>query len=198
MKYRFFLRAGTGILLLSLAACSSMSGLDGSSKFSCAAPKGVACDSVSGNYANAIRNNLPGQRSASGSATAKAQDDTPGPATKAPPRASFTTQGAPDTQGLLSQTRYLRLWIKPWEDIDGDLFDQTYVYVQIDHGRWQIEYVRQAIRDRYAPLRPPPPSAAAIAEPPAIPASRPLGAVGPSGFPLLGNPPAGTAAGSTP
>ena len=40
-------------LLLPLAACVNMSGLSGGSKYACTAPEGVACDSVSGTYANA-------------------------------------------------------------------------------------------------------------------------------------------------
>ena len=57
---------------------------------------------------------------------------------------------------LRSQARVLRLWTKPWEDADGDLWDQGHVYVQVDAGRWQIDHVRQRIRDQYVPLRPPP------------------------------------------
>jgi len=189
-------RTGAAMLLLPLAGCMSMSGLDSSSKYACAAPKGVACNSVSGNYANAIRGNLPSQQRAFGAAAAKAPGDASGPPSKASSRESSRTPPAPATDtpqplALRSQARYLRLWIKPWEDIDGDLLDQSYVYVQIDHGRWQIEHVRQAIFERYAPLQAPPAASAAAttetsADPPAPPpVQRPSGT---SGFPLLGNP----------
>jgi conjugal transfer pilus assembly protein TraV len=60
---------------------------------------------------------------------------------------------------LRSQARILRLWIKPWEDADGDLYDQGYVYVQVDNGQWLIDHVQRQIRDAYAPLRPRPPQA---------------------------------------
>jgi conjugal transfer pilus assembly protein TraV len=67
---------------------------------------------------------------------------------------------------LRTQARILRLWIKPWEDADGDLYDQGYVYVQVDNGQWQIDHVQRQIRDRYAPLKPPPkPATEATAEP---------------------------------
>ena len=56
------LRIGTLGLLLPLGACMNMSGLGGDSKYACKAPEGVACDSVSGTYANAVHNNLPSQR----------------------------------------------------------------------------------------------------------------------------------------
>ena len=56
------LRLGAVCLLLPLAACMNMSGLGGDSKYACKAPDGVACDSVSGTYANALHNNLPSQQ----------------------------------------------------------------------------------------------------------------------------------------
>jgi conjugal transfer pilus assembly protein TraV len=56
---------------------------------------------------------------------------------------------------LRSQARLLRLWFKPWEDADHDLYDQGYVYVQIDNGRWLIDHAQQRIRDAYAPIRAP-------------------------------------------
>jgi conjugal transfer pilus assembly protein TraV len=199
MTARRLLSIGAALLLLPLAACVNMSGLDSTSKYACAAPKGVACNSVSGNYANALRNNLPGQRSASGNASAKTTGNAPATAFKTPqPQPSVIPApdaNTPQPQALRSQGRYLRLWIKPWEDTDGDLFDQTYLYVQVDQGRWQIEHVRQAIRDRYAPLRPPLASAASAVQAvsdsasPAPPAQRPSGS---AGFPLL-NTPASTA-----
>lgn len=155
-------------LLAPLAGCVSMSGVGGDSKYSCAAPEGVVCESVSGTYANAVQRELPGRRQATRPSPPPASDGAqPG---GAPPRqplaptvAPLARTGAPATANreqrapaLRSQARVLRLWTKPWEDIDGDLYDQGYVYVQIDGGRWQIDHVQQAIRDRYAPLRPPP------------------------------------------
>ena len=50
------LRLGAISLLLTLGACMNMSGLGGDSKYACKAPDGVACDSVSGTYANAVHN----------------------------------------------------------------------------------------------------------------------------------------------
>ncbi len=135
---------------LALGGCMSTSGLGGDSKYACKAPEGVACDSVSGTYANAVANNLPSQR--------KRQS----PSKQAVPvaRSAPPSSGSPSPEAvgdpLRSPARYLRLWIKPWEDIDGDLYDQAHVYVQIDQGRWLIDHVQQRIRDAYTPLRPPP------------------------------------------
>lgn len=137
-----------------LAGCMNMSGLNGSSSYACKAPDGVTCDSVSGTYANAIHNNLPSQRprvAASASPDAPAPSRTPSPAITSP---ESVAAAAPVP--LRSSARILRLWFKPWEDADRDLYDQGYVYVQIDRGQWLIDHAQRQIRDAYAPLRPPP------------------------------------------
>jgi conjugal transfer pilus assembly protein TraV len=156
------------------AGCTSMSGLSGSSSYACKAPDGVTCDSVSGTYANAIHNNLPSQRSRPTAPSAQASG-TPQPTATSlastevrTPLAAASVSPAP----LRSSARILRLWFKPWEDADRDLYDQGYVYVQIDSGRWLIEHAQRQIRDAYAPLRPPPRSTAAEArEGTALPAN---------------------------
>lgn len=161
------LRIGARLLPLAtalvLSGCMSMSGLGGDSKYACKAPDGVTCDSVSGTYANAVANNLPSQRkrqAATGAAQVERQASK-----SAMPRAGLPAAGGSSTQeagaALRAQARYLRLWVKPWEDIDGDLYDQAHVYVQIDQGRWLIDHVQQRIRDAYTPLRPPPPASSA-------------------------------------
>jgi conjugal transfer pilus assembly protein TraV len=66
---------------------------------------------------------------------------------------------------LRSSARILRLWFKPWEDADRDLYDQGYVYVQIDSGQWLIEHAQRQIREAYAPLRPPPRGTAPAIDP---------------------------------
>lgn len=161
--------------LVPLAGCMNMSGLSGGSKYACEAPEGVACDSVSGTYANALHSNLPSQRAAAPTGDKQPSASKPAAATSASapapsrrpiPTAPFDAAGigaaGPSDLALRSRARVLRLWTKPWEDADGDLWDQGYVYVQVDAGRWQIDHVRQRIRDQYAPLRPPPaPSAPA-------------------------------------
>lgn len=157
----------TAAAALLQAGCTSFSGLTGSTSYSCKAPEGVACDSVAGTYANAVQNNLPSQhsravsRSSDGNSTqqskAVASERLPsalaaeGPGTSLPPT-PVTLRSAP---------RVLRLWFKPWEDADHDLYDQGYVYVQVDGGRWQIEHVQRQIRESYAPLKAPPRSAGA-------------------------------------
>ncbi len=159
-----------------------MSGLDGESRYACQAPIGVACDSVSGTYANAVRNNLPAQHAAPAAATPNpATPDTSG-ATLQPAQSRTTSAILPPLAGssagsgsgsgsgigvgvgvgvgngsalnpsadmaLRSPPRVLRLWTQAWEDRDGDLHDQTYVYVLIDSGQWRMAHIRQQTRQQ--------------------------------------------------
>lgn len=145
---RCHLSAAVLATAVSLSACSTMSGLSGASHYACQAPDGVACDSVSGTYANAVQGALPSQRAA-----ARTQSPSPGKAFTE----NRTGPGfAPIATPLRAAPRVLRLWFKPWEDADGDLYDQGYVYVQIDTGRWLIDHAQRSIRETYRPLRPPP------------------------------------------
>lgn len=153
--------------MLALSGCSNLSGLGGGSKYACKAPEGVACDSVSGTYANALHNNLPSQRQRQPVEAPTPSE--PSPST-VPHRAPLAAAPAVATTGtvipaqgaspLRSQARVLRLWTKAWEDVDGDLYDQGYVYVQVSNGQWLIDHVQRQIRDAYTPLRPPSKAAA--------------------------------------
>ncbi len=156
------LRIATACLLLPLGACMNMSGLGGDSKYACKAPEGVACESVAGTYANALRHNLPSQRARRTSAARQEESGERAPQTTtraASPATAGDSGPAFAPSPWRSQSRVLRLWIKPWEDADGDLYDQGYVYVQVDNGQCVIDHVQRQIRDAYVPLKPPPKSA---------------------------------------
>lgn len=157
----------TPICAALLAGCSSITGLDGSSQYACKAPEGVKCDSVSGNYYNALQNNLPAQRKPTGArnpsglpepqgapevrGTARSfPASIPTSALSAAPAEGSAYMGAP----LRAGPRVLRLWIKPWEDADRDLNGESLVYVQVDNGRWLVDHVQRQAREPYAPIRP--------------------------------------------
>src|SRR4029077_18795 len=146
----------------------SMAGVGGTSEYSCKAPEGVKCDSVSGTYYNSVENNLPSQRQG-GRATPQeavptrmealagkrsvvsATYMTPASATSATGSGVALPPAAYTSMPLRSPARVLRLWVKLWEDADGDLMDQLYVYVPVDNGRWLVDHAQRQIRDAYAP-----------------------------------------------
>ena len=157
--------------VLGLFGCASMAGVGGSAEFGCKAPVGVKCDSVSGTYYNALQQNLPSQQKSApvapdASAVPTLMDQLVGKrvtsAAYSGKEAAFvnttvTALGATrDVSGpLRSAPRVLRLWIKHWEDSDGDLHSQSYVYVPIDAGRWLIDHYRSPPRQAYAPIKAP-------------------------------------------
>lgn len=143
------------ILLLgpsALAGCMSLSGLNAAPRYGCKAPEGITCRSVSGVYANRDLRAAPTPAPTPMAFAPVGQQPS---ATAAPPASS------PGDGLLRSSPRILRLWVKPWEDIDGDLVDQSHVYVQVDGGQWLIDHAQRRIREAHAPLRPPTATAAA-------------------------------------
>ena len=128
---------GITLSLLILGGCSTLSGYDAKSSFACRAPDGVRCESMSGVYANAkaggTTNKTPVGEKAKGVMTVPVSSGTP---IRTPPR-------------------ILRVWFAPWEDSDGDLHDQHYAYLPVDHGRWVMEHTQQSIEDQYRPLQAP-------------------------------------------
>ena len=156
-----------------VSGCASMAGVGGTSEYSCKAPEGVKCDSVSGTYYNSVENNLPSQRQG-GRATPEDQAvstrtvalvgkrnvastvyGTPALVPSATGSGAALPPAAYTSMPLRSPARVLRLWVKPWEDADGDLMDQLYVYVPVDNGRWLVDHTQRQIRDAYAPIKAP-------------------------------------------
>jgi conjugal transfer pilus assembly protein TraV len=133
--------------VLALSGCMSMSGLDAKSEFACKAPEGILCESMSGIYANAQANNLPGQRVNRGG-----RGDAPAEVSQAK---GVMTKPIYSGTPIRSAPRVLRVWFAPWEDSDGDLHDQSYVYLPVDSGRWLIEHNRRRIQETYRPVRAP-------------------------------------------
>lgn len=131
-----------------LSGCMSMSGLDAKSEFSCKAPEGILCESMSGIYANTQANNLPSQR-----VNRRADSDAAGELSQA--KGGVMTKPIYSGTPIRSAPRVLRAWFAPWEDSDGDLHDQSYVYLPVDSGHWLIEHNRRRIQDAYRPIRAP-------------------------------------------
>ena len=135
-------------LAATLTGCAStLSGLDGGSRFACKAPDGVTCSSLSGVYANAVAENLPALRK--GEKAEQAHNLAPLPTQK---KEGVVVGSAPASgEPIRAQAKVLRIWVAPWEDSEGDLHDQAYLYVMADPGRWVIEHYQKRIVERYRP-----------------------------------------------
>lgn len=133
-----------------LCGCASLSGYDATDKFACKAPEGILCESMTGIYENAQQQNLPGQKvNLKGKAAAASSD------TNTTAASSVLTKPISSGTPIRSAPRVLRVWFAPWEDTDGDLHDQSYVYLPVNAGRWLIEHNRRRIQDTYRPVKTP-------------------------------------------
>lgn len=178
------------VLGLLMAGCGNMSGLGGSEQYGCKAPAGVQCQSVSGNYYNSVRGT---SRLPAVGAGGKPVPSAPLIKASLGRRANLsmdhaTADGAGyEPQPLRSSPRILRLWIKPWEDADHDLVDQSYVYVRVDQGKWMLDHVQRQVREAYVPLRAPTKEAGLAASAPSTaPAAQSSGA--PQALPMSAQP----------
>ena len=168
-------------MALWLSGCAgTVSTYGGESSFKCAAKfdDGVPCDSISGTAENFSAGNLSWQRQNGQGATApgsansadeisakmKALRDLPpvlgaatpgntsGPAhEKLSPRQLPTlSTGMP----LRIPERILRIWVAPYEDEEGALNDQKYIYLTVQKGAWQVEANKLNVQRNYKQIYP--------------------------------------------
>ena len=137
---------GASLCSLLISGCS-FSGYGGTTQFKCAAPEGVSCNSISGNYANAVAGTL-GQASTIERDAGQAYFDGAGrPSRYAQGSRATPSSGTP----IRTQTEVLRIWVAPYQDTDGDLIDQSYTYVTLNEGRWLIEHNQAQIIQEFQP-----------------------------------------------
>lgn len=99
----------------------------------CGIPDGVGCLSTQEVYDRAQVRDLPGFNRVNGGYTA-------------PPRNDYT--GAPilvddgpkivRTSALYAPPEELRIWVNRWRDSEGDLHDESFLYVLIGEGQWLL------------------------------------------------------------
>lgn len=151
----------------SLTGCAT---LGASSDFGCKAPDGVACDSLSGTYSNALQHNLPGQNvhhvsknqsSESASVSDDGDDDllginsTPKEEKKpAVPEALKSFESNRNSSGYLASSsmmqgipvlagqKVMKVTIFSWEDSDKNLHESSDVFIKINSNKWQVPHVK--------------------------------------------------------
>lgn len=116
--------AATIALGITLCACAS------SPKYACGVPDGIGCKPVRAVY----------QASLAGVPAINAKTQ---PTAGAPPASKDAAKRAPADAAapgdpLLSRPSHLRVWIARWEDADGDLVDESMLYLRLDRGSWVL------------------------------------------------------------
>lgn len=163
---------GMGMAWLFVSMLSGCSSLLRKDEFNCKAPPGVTCMSVE----EAYRRSLAGDAApppVPGAGSARTSEEAAGQSASLPSYRNAPVRPAPESgTPIRSQARVLRVWIAPWEDKEGDLHDQSYLWVTVDTGRWLLDHTKRQVRPAYRPVIPP----AEIARPdtaaPAAPAER--------------------------
>ena len=120
MSARVTKAAATIALGMTLCACAS------GPKYACGVPDGIGCKPVRAVYQASL-------------AGVPAIDAKTQPTAGAPP-ASKTALADAAVPGdpLLSRPRQLRVWMARWEDADGDLIDESMLYLRLDRGAWVL------------------------------------------------------------
>lgn len=114
-------------LLFTQAGCSVLSDFK-TPRFTCGLPNGVGCKPVSKVYQQSADGTLGSTSAVTAGSTASVQVSATGSvATVAP--------GSP----ILTRPRHIRVWVDRWEDPQGDLHDETYLYLRLDSGRWLLQ-----------------------------------------------------------
>ncbi|HRJ52236.1 MAG TPA: TraV family lipoprotein [Candidatus Thiothrix moscowensis] len=113
-------------LLSTQAGCSVLSDFK-TPRFTCGLPNGVGCKPVSKVYQLSADGTLGNKPASAAGGTAMVQASAAEPvATVAP--------GNP----ILTRPRHIRVWVDRWEDPQGDLHDETYLYLRLDSGQWLL------------------------------------------------------------
>lgn len=157
------MRVGISVMAacLSITGCS-MVGLDAQKSFTCKAPPGINCSSLSGVYANAVADNLPGSAAKPFSRYSKENQAKV---------AEMVVGEAPQTgTPVLSAPSVLRVWVAPWEDSRKVLHDQAFLYAVADPGHWQVAHSTQKIANQYRVMAPTAKPQPALSQP-AVPQS---------------------------
>ncbi len=135
-------RPAYAALALTLVGASA-AGCASQPKYACGVPEGVGCMAVSEVYERTLEGSLPRRAAPArgaekGSAAAEAAGAPSAPAAR--PVIATVQPGDP----VLETPQPLRIWVARWVDKEGDLHDETYLYLRPRTARWRIEAAREA------------------------------------------------------
>jgi conjugal transfer pilus assembly protein TraV len=99
----------------------------------CGIPDGVGCLSTQEVYDRSIAGDLPGLNTIDNGPIAPRQDrgiELPLISDEAP--------SVLRTSALYAPPEELRIWVNRWRDQDGDLHDDSFIYVLVGEGQWLV------------------------------------------------------------
>ncbi|MCH9741631.1 MAG: type IV conjugative transfer system lipoprotein TraV [Proteobacteria bacterium] len=146
MLFRALMIAG---FTAAVTGCS-VTGLDAKDQFSCSAPDGVSCASVSEVNKMVDSGALPRKSKLEMREAAAAEDDKgDSESTIIVPKIQNSVDMKASHSPLVSAPKVIRIWIAPWEDKEGVLHDQSYIYAFANKPEWKLNHSREEIRTQY-------------------------------------------------
>jgi conjugal transfer pilus assembly protein TraV len=104
-------------------------------KYGCPAPDGVQCKPISEVYSSTLLAKGQFQERSTGEAKSK-KGSLPKPAS--PAMESLPGLPSIPPAPIRSAPKILRVWVAPWIDAEGDLHQESYIYIVVDQGKWAI------------------------------------------------------------
>ena len=120
------------VIALLLSGCAALP--DTTLGHSCGIPDGIGCLSTQEVYDRTLTGDLPGLNNSDRGRQV------------VPPRdrradAPILTEDAPRllrTSALYAPPEELRIWVNRWRDNDGDLHEDSFIYVLVGDGQWLV------------------------------------------------------------
>ena len=127
-------------VLLALAAAAPLAGCASQPKYGCGVPEGVTCMPVSEVYERSVAGALPRRPAEPAAQQGGRHGEPPGAGARGPERAPGDAVVATVRPGspVLEAPQPLRVWVNRWVDRDGDLHDETYLYLRPRTARWRL------------------------------------------------------------
>ena len=97
----------------------------------CGIPDGVGCQSTQAVYDRALAGDLPGLDRIDRTDFAPRRD-------RELPLRTDDTASVLRTNALYAPPQELRIWVNRWRDKDGDLHDDSFMYVLVGEGQWLV------------------------------------------------------------
>ena len=119
------------MLTLLLSGCAALP--DATLGHKCGIPDGVGCLSTQEVYDRSIAGDLPGLNTIDNGPIAPRQDRG-----IQLPVISDEPPGVLRASALYAPPEELRIWVNRWRDQDGDLHDDSFIYVLVGEGQWLV------------------------------------------------------------
>lgn len=134
-------------IFLPIALAGILAGCSGyNSQYSCSGmPEGIKCKSLGSVYSESFNGSGSGAVENAGAAPEKTSPASKTSKTENAANGTVTKEDIVRSLGqnflgmpIRVQPEIMRLWISPWIDMEGDLHDAGYVYVEVDKSRWAL------------------------------------------------------------